>query len=275
MKKIALLIMAVILAGFVGCSGQAAAPKDTGEKVYTEAEMTARIMGTWSNVQYMDNLKTTKSPYKSICDVPWLDIRTENKETMLDEYLNFHEGGTGGTITAITPSTDKDRYAIKLKEYFEGSALGLKRTVIIDQKDSQKDSIVYTDKNNKEKYRFAKIGKTPELYANEVVLAGKYKDAKGNEYTFSKDEKAVWPTETFNYRIQLDFVGEPTFIRDDGSYYNADYFMKTDQNGVNASNFVYYYEIQGNQLSVFKAYEKEGTPLYEIKKSPDLVLTKE
>ena len=275
MKKIALIIIALMLAGFAGCGSQDAASKDAGGKAYTEAEMTARIMGTWSNAQYMDNLKSTKSPYRSICDVPWLDIRTENKETVLDEYLNFHEGGTGGTITAITPSTDENRYDVKLKEYFEGSALDLKRTVIVDPKDSKKDSIVYADKNNKEKYRFVKIGKTPELYANEVVLAGEYKDADGKEYTFTKSEKAVWPNETFQYRIQLDFVGEPTFLRGDGSYYNDDYFMKTDKSGVNASDFVYYYKVKGKQLSVFKAYEKEGTPLYVINKVPDLVLTKE
>ena len=275
MKKIALLIIAVMLAGLAGCGSQDAASKGTGEKAYTEAEMTARIMGTWSNVQYMDNLKSMKSPYRSACDVPWLDIRTDNKKTVLDEYLNFHEGGTGGTITAITPSADKDRYNMKLKEYFEGSALDLKRTVIIDPKDSKKDSIVYTDKNNKEKYRFARIGKTPELYANEIVLAGEYKDAEGKEYVFTKGEKAVWPNETFQYRIQLDFVGEPTFLRGDGTYYNDDYFMKTDKNGVNTSDFVYYYEVKGKQLSVFKAYEKKGTPLYVINKVPDLVLTKE
>jgi hypothetical protein len=215
------------------------------------------------------------SPYKSICDVPWLDIRTENKETMFDEYLNFHEGGTGGTITDITPAKENDRYVIKLKDYFEGSALDFKRTAVIEQNDLKKDSIIYTDQKNKQKYRFVKIGKSPELYANEVVLAGNYKDTKGWEYTFTKSEKAIWPNETFNYRIQLDFIGEPTFIRADGSSYNADYFMKTDKNGINASDFVYYYEVKGNQLSIFKAYEKKGTSLYEINRIPDLVLTKQ
>lgn len=276
MKKITLMIiMIVILIGSVGCSSQASVKKDLDKDALTETEVTAELLGTWSNVQYLNNLKSTKSPYKSICDVPWLDIRTENKKTMFDEYLNFHEGGTGGTITDITPTKDNERYVIKLKEYFEGSALDFKRSVIIKQGDSKNDSIIYTDQNSKEKYRFVKIGESPELYANEVVLAGKYKDVKGKEYTFTDNEEAVWPNETFNYRIQLDFIGEPIFIRADGSYYNADYFMKTDENGVNVSDFVYYYEVKGNQLSVFKAYEKKGTPLYEIKKVPDLVLTKE
>ena len=275
MRKVALLIIAVIILGLVGCSGKNTVKTNDSKDVYTKAEITSKLSGNWANEQYMNNLKLMKSPYKSICDVPWLNIHNEKNATMLDEYLNFHEGGTGGNITDITSSTDKNSYAIKVKDYFTGSALHFNRSIIITQNDSKINCIVYTDQQNKEKYRFLKIETSPEVYANEVVLAGKYKDTKGKEYTFTNSEKAIWPNETFNYRIQLDFIGEPTFIRPNGSFYNDDYFMKTDNRGVNVSNFVYYYKIKGNQLSVFKAYEKKGTPLYEIKAVPDLLLTKE
>lgn len=274
MKKIVLLVMVVVLVGFAGCSSQDGPKEENGKTVYTREEVTARLLGTWSNLEYMNNLELTKSPYSSVCEVPWIDIRMENKDTMFDEYLNFHEGGTGGRITDIVFSKEKSRYAIQLKDYSEGSALDLKRSVVIDQSDSAKDIIIYTDQQDKEKYSFVKIGQYPEFYANEVVLAGNYVDENGEEYSFTKRGEAIWPDENFYYQIQLDFLGGPTFIDKDGSYYEADYFFKTEEKGVNISNFVYHYEIKNDQLSIFKAYEKEETYIYEIKELPDLVLTK-
>lgn len=267
--------MLIFLMIMVGCKTNDMAENEIDEDNYAKEVVITKLLGTWSNVEYMKNLKITGSPYKSICDVPWINIRTEGNETMFDEYLNFHEGGTGGTITDITYSEDKSRYYINVKDYFDGSSLNFKRSIIIEKADSEKDSIIYTDQENKEKYRFNKIGKSPELYANEVILAGNYKDAKGEEYIFTTSGEAIWPNETFNYQIQLDFLGGPTFIRADGSYYNDDYFMITDESGLNLRDFVYYYQIKDEQLYLFKAEEKEGEFLYEIKDVPDLVLTKE
>jgi hypothetical protein len=275
MKKVLLFVMVVILMGFTGCISQNEIEEDTGKEVYTKTDIIMKILGTWSNVEYMNNLNLTKSPYNSIVEVPWIDIRMENTETVYDEYLNFHEGGTGGTITDIIFARDKNRYDIKLKEYVEGSALDFKRSLLIDENDSEQYSIIYTNLQDEEKFRFSKIGKSPELYANEVILAGKYKDEKGEEYTFTNNEEAFWPNETFNYRIQLDFIGQETFVQADGSYYNADYFIRTAENGVNVNDYVYYYEVKEDQLYIFKAYEKEGVPFYEIKEVPDLVLTKQ
>lgn len=274
MKKAILLVIVLVMFAFVACGSLDEGKEDAEITAYTKEEMVEKITGTWVNEEYKNNLNSTKSPYRSICELPWIDIRAENNEIFYDEYLNFHEGGTGGTITDIIFVSDENRYDIELKAYFENSLVELNPSILISENQGEGDRIIYRDQEGEIVHQFFKIGKSPQLYANEVILAGSYQDSDGNQYTFIKDGKALWPKESFDYQIQLDFMGPPTFADENGDVYEADYFMRVSEDGFSIEDSIYAYEIKGEELLIFKGYGEEGDPFYQINNTPDLVLTK-
>ncbi|MDX9889037.1 MAG: hypothetical protein RBS51_07260 [Anaerovoracaceae bacterium] len=275
MKKAILLVMVLVMFSFLACSSLEETKEDAEIGVYTKEEMVLKITGTWVNEEYKNNLTSTKSPYRSICELPWLEILADNNEIFYNEYLNFHEGGTGGTITDIVFDADNNRYDIELKSYFENSLIELQPSIIISENPGEGSSIIYTNQEGEIVHQFFQIDKSPALYANEVILAGSYKDSEGNQYTFTNDGKAIWPQESFDYQIQLDFIGQPTFADENGDFYEADYFMRVSKDGLAFEDSIYSYEIKGEQLLIFKGHGQEGLYLYQLNKNPDLVLTKQ
>ena len=274
MKKAILLVMVLVMFAFLARSSLEETKEDAEIKAYTKEEMVLKITGTWVNEEYKNNLNSTKSPYRSICELPWIEIGSENNEIFYNEYLNFHEGGTGGNITDIVFDADKNRYDIELKSYFENSLIELNPSILVSENQGEGNSIIYTNQEGEIVHQFFKIDKSPELYANEVILAGSYKDSKGNQYTFTNDGKAIWPKESFNYKIQLDFIGQPTFADENGDFYEADYFMRVSDDGFGFEDSIYSYEIKGEQLLIFKGHGQEEFTFYQLNKSPDLVLNR-
>jgi len=45
-----------------------------------------------------------------------------------------------------------------------------------------------------------------EQWLNRQVVVGEYRDSTGNKFTFSDSGFAYWPSRSFNYAVQTDFV---------------------------------------------------------------------
>jgi len=96
---------------------------------------------------------------------------------------------------------------------------------------------------------FVKLDVPLEQYANNVLLAGTYKDDKGRTFTFSKDGVALWPGKSFPYKLTLD-----------SSEAGCDYFQTEDRNEPGQRKR-YGFQWKGKELQLFKIVYDRDMPI--------------
>lgn len=117
-------------------------------------------------------------------------VRNQGSKISVQQILNFHEGGSEFSV-------NKDG-SLSVSEPGGADMSNLSVTVL-----DNSSFALGSDRYKPAKYIFVK--NAPDFVAG-VILAGKYRDARGREYEFGRDGWASFPERRFKYEIGLDHV---------------------------------------------------------------------
>ncbi len=227
--------------------------------IKSHPELLPQITGFWVNQEYINLLKTTKSPLKAAKTLGWypfLRISKENHNKFLWKSADFHQG-LEEEILDFVKLSQKNYYGITSNEkneiqwyfYIEKFpvTVGIK---CLNFKDGKAINFIKVNADN-----------IYEL-ANNLILSGVYQDDQEKKYVFNRQSKAIWPNDTFEYIINLD----PSF---DAVY---DSFTVLNNEGLVKTN--YSFEIKNNRLYLFRTFDSETSPALDREKEPFLKLEK-
>jgi len=219
-------------------------------------DILSELKGKWISEKYSKTLESQKNEKSVYPDVehPYLEISKNNNQYGLFCSESFHEG-YDGFIKNIKPTSKENCYEL----IFDDEQLA-NQLIYITKTNNIINRITYCEEN------YIRIHEEPEVYVNKIVLAGKYKDKKGNQYLFNDNQTARWTDKSFTYEIILDS------IQSNGNF--GLIFVKTEESKKDSveNNPLYYgFKINGNKLYIYKTKEIKGGQL-TILESPFLVL---
>jgi hypothetical protein len=194
-----------------------------------------RIKGSWVNEDYINRLKTTKSPIKAMKELngrsDYQILIVNGKYAWNSENNQCINSPFGEYIRDIISLPDNnyqllsDRGNDPEKLSFNINFNNPEITEITSQ----------TDGTN----FFLNKSRDLEGVANEIVLAGKYQDDRGQIYLFGTDEVARWPQQSFKYKLNV------------GPFYDLDWFVNNDDNEKRPD--YYAFEFKDGLLYLYKA----------------------
>jgi hypothetical protein len=167
----------------------------------TRTHTPMQIEGRWVNADYLTELQNYKSPKnaETITDIFYFDIMGD---TICITY-DLHTGNGINILENITYNSKDMCYTFR----FEGDTTTERITFIGN------DSIRWTGRISKfETLRsfntvFIKPIPSFEQLCNEKVIAGQYRDKKGDLYTFASNGEATWPNKTYMYEVCTSYYG--------------------------------------------------------------------
>jgi hypothetical protein len=181
-KLIAALIFATVVAS--GCK--------PSHEADPQAPWSRLKRGDYLRSDYMSSLCKSRSPLKtwqevSSGDDSGLDLVTISEDSgglSVSLGWNFHEGSG-----PVAPDQD-----------------GVLRvsSLALSVESPEGNEFVLSDGKSKTRFRF--VGDW-QRWANRVIIAGDYTDAKGQKYAFQPEGRALFPGKTFDYKVSLDEVG--------------------------------------------------------------------
>ena len=219
----------------------------------------------WLNCEYVETLKTTRSPMKAAQDIYYVSINFKKSDTNIEweQIYNFHEGlklpldgfkkMVDDSYMPVLNKSEVDYYSVKDDRLvFTGNPI-------------DKIEWNFKDKNTNpgelKNLKFVRAEPNVETFINRYAIAGKYKDEQGHIYTFSEEGKAVWPDKTFDYETGLDFI-----------LTKFDYFFNESEYEINKPVIVGF-EWINNKLHLFKGFDNEQTGGFLKENKPYLILT--
>ncbi len=231
------------------------------KNVDTIATLKAILNGDWVEPSYIDDIKKTKSPYKSkdaLSSIVELNI---NMSQMIGDSLeigspSIHEGISFYVffrpgILANSFQTSKIDYDNESNFYDLGYLISNKDTSVV---------IYHFDKNEKllGQSEFKKVPKNSQgalqYMVNKSLVAGKYstKDPSGKSITvqFTNDGLVIGMPEFKKYYVLTDFVAGPLNNLDEICF---DIQTKNQK--------CYAYEIKGDTINLYESIENEDYTL--------------
>jgi len=170
------------------------------------------VEGIWINETYLAALGALKSPHAAARKAAPLVIVirrdgraypivvTDFRTASLQAVLDVEPDGKPGAYRLVVGADDKPMSSSDVKYIrFQATrnAQGKFDRLRIAEPDFMKGKwAVYVALDQE---------LNPQL--NRLVIAGKYRDAKGEPWSFSEAGEAVWPGQTFNYELSLNDPG--------------------------------------------------------------------
>jgi hypothetical protein len=208
------------------------------------------IDGIWVPEKYVESLKATKNPF--IGSPESIEINMHEQRL---KWTNFHERYWRNIFDY---GINEGRHFLKISE--PESSNVVKEPVFFSL---DNEAMIFNERGivDQVNERFIKISVDLPKYANQQILAGKYKDKKGKLYEFTEDGKAVWPKLSFDYEVVLDPT-EANCPYINSSIKEADGHPKR-----------YGYKWDAEDLHIFEIVDGQGAPI-SCSKNAYLTLSK-
>ena len=211
------------------------------------------VEGIWINESYLSALAALKSPHAAARKTPpvVIAIRREGRaypivitdflKASLQAVLDIEPDGKPNAYRLVIGADDKPTSSNEVKYIrFEGvkNSQGKFDKLRISEPDFMKSK--WAD------YIPVAGELSPQL--NRLVIAGKYRDEKGQMWEFTESGEAVWPQQKFNYELSLNDPGA-----------NCDYLQpessakEPDNNSTEQDKKRYGYAWKAGKLSIFQA----------------------
>ena len=245
------MIVLVIAASFVPANAQTTpkpAPSARKDRVFLKD-----IEGIWINEAYLSALAALKSPHAAAKKTPPLVIAirregaaypiviTDFHKASLQAVLDIEPDGKPNAYRLVVAANDRPTSSNEVK-YIRFEAV----------KNGQgKFDRLHVAEPDFMKGRWADYvpisGElSPQL--NRFVIAGKYRDDRGQQWEFSESGDATWPQQKFNYELSLN---DPDASCD---YLQSEITAKEPQkNSVEQDKKRYGYAWKAGKLSIFQA----------------------
>jgi len=217
------------------------------------------VEGIWVNEGYLSVLSTLKSPHAAAKKTPPVVIAirregraypivvTDFRKASLQAVLDIEPDGRPGAYRLVVGADDKPMSSSEVKYIrFEAAknAQGKFDRLRVAEPDFMKGK--WAD------YVALAGGLTPQL--NRLVIAGKYRDEKGQSWTFSEAGEATWPEQKFNYEISLnDPAANCDYLQIESATKGNDSAKSADANKRGDDKIRYGYGWKGGKLSILPA----------------------
>ena len=171
----------------------------------------------WISKDYIETIQRTKAPIAATRDsAEWsipdgssrsralsFSIHQSDVESVYEfNPRNFHEGGSyrilrletnpqGGSERLVIERFNRDIDYVPMRLNF-GTSGNLESIGASNVWSGEPEQL------------YIRLGDSVEAHVNRLVLAGRYKDSKGREYSFSDSGDAEWPGLMFRYEVSLD-----------------------------------------------------------------------
>lgn len=218
---------------------------------------TKNIQGTWTREEYLESVRTTRSPF---AESPESVIIEDEKLT----WTNYHEG-SWRRIVLIEKSKSPGPYQFLLGGWeVESSDTDLAELSFTPVKDryGKVEALIFHDDTIIEymEERFVKIPMPLERWVAQTVVVGSYADEDGNNYTFDESGVALWPGQSFSYKVVVD-----SFMA------SCDYFLvDNDKNPMNTRT--YGFKWSDGKLELFNTKDEDSG--LSCEEQPFAVLTR-
>ncbi len=181
-----------------------------------------RFKGTWIFKDYLQELRSTKSPLKAFehqgqDGTISFQILNSRGSYLWSINTRFHEGWTRGIIEDIKPTSHANVYEVILDTTSSNpyallprEEIGRRFLEIIRQNGNDVREIKWRERPS-EVFVKADSPLKVDGWVNAAVIAGKYSDHEGRKYIFTSSSEAKWPERSFRYEVLTDFteVDEP------------------------------------------------------------------
>ncbi len=205
------------------------------------------IEGIWINEAYLSVLAAVKSPHAAAKKTPPLVIAvrregrsypivvTDFNKASLQAVLDIEPDGKPGAYRLVVGAEDKPMSSKDVKYIrLEGAkdAQGKFDRLRIAEPDFMKGKWA----------NYVPLSGELSPRLNRFVIAGDYRDEKGQTWTFTESGEARWPEQKFNYELSLNDPGA-----------NCDYLQSESASASEADKKRYGYGWKGGKLSIFGA----------------------
>jgi hypothetical protein len=221
----------------------------------------ANLTGVWISKDYIETIQRTKAPIAAAREsAVWSGPNSSLKFHALSFSIlrsgvesvyefsptNFHEGASYRILRVETnPQGGSDRLVI---ERFNRGDIDYVPMRFNFGAGGNLESIAASNVwGGEPEQLYVRLEDTVEAHVNRLVLAGRYKDSKGKEYSFSDSGDAHWPGLMFRYEVSLD-VSEA----------GCEYFGHDDPNGVGGRKR-YGYRWSGEILELYSIFYTDSS----------------
>lgn len=203
-KLLTCVLLAVLSAAQLACDSRATQPTPGIQQ----------LEGHWVRKKYLDSLAATRSQFAEDAE----SVSVYAKDMQLT-WANYHEGywakilgveqaAEGPVVLMAPPETEPSAAVPPLQIPVRAIKDGAGTIVAVEFLD--KSLVAHPHET------FVWLNIPLQKHANKQLLAGRYRDQKGNPYTFSDEGVATWPDRTFAYELPLDpMQAECDYIRTD------------------------------------------------------------
>ena len=259
------IIAALLLAALaVPASAQTTPPSQTTPPAQTPSVRKDRVFlkdveGIWINETYLSVLAALKSPHAAAKKTPpvVIAIRREGRaypivitdfhKASLQAVLDLEPDGKPGAYRLVVGADDKPMSSNEVKYIrFEAAknAQGKFERLRIAEPDFMKGKWA----------EYVPIAGELSPQLNRFVIAGNYRDEKGQTWNFSESGEATWPGQKFNYELSLNDPGANCdYLQGESADKGVDSGKgANDKKGVDDKKR-YGYGWKGGKLSIFTA----------------------
>ena len=212
-RFIAVLLLAVLaVPALAQTTSPAQTPPAQGPSVRKDRVFLKDVEGIWINESYLSVLAALKSPHAAARKTPpvVIAIRREGRaypivitdfhKASLQAVLDLEPDGKPGAYRLVVGADDKPTSSSEVKYIrFEAAknAQGKFERLRIAEPDFMKGK--WAD--------YVPIAGELSPQLNRFVIAGNYRDEKGQTWNFSESGEATWPGQKFNYELSLNDPG--------------------------------------------------------------------
>ena len=173
-----------------------------GQRTAIPRFQVADFTGEWVVKDYIEEVRRTREPHQAWSPELWALSFSVVKAGPQAKYdfnaTTLNEGGLSGTISRLEPAERSD--VLRLVIAGQEDYLLLR----IESGDKHPVETVRVEDSRGSSALFVRLPTTLEQYVNRLVIAGRYRDVSGEEYSFDEAGEARWPGKTFHYEVSLN-----------------------------------------------------------------------
>lgn len=211
--------------------------------------------GEWLSKEYIAKLKATKSPQISVEGIVEDSFSIKKTDTgyVMAVIYNFHEGGEDFIIKGLKAVAAKKGVYELVVDMPAGITEKNSQFIFFKKDGADEIQWNYESNHKKNKNTFIRVEPSVSLFVNRILLAGEYKDERGNSFIFTESGVAKWPDKQFRYETLLDYIGSPA---------SCDLLMEIDQQGRYSNPAVLYrFAWQQGNLLIYRVDNTGENPV--------------
>jgi hypothetical protein len=168
------------------------------------------LQGTWIARDYLERLRNLRAPHATARQATGIAVRIDQDAHTWPILITNFQKAILNFIIDVQPDAKPGSYRLAVAKEDRAGLSSTELTYIYfrGERDAngafQTLSIAEPNFAKKRFLTYLRLTEPLETFVNRAVLAGKYRDAEGQNYEFTEGGEAILPDRTFQYEVSLD-----------------------------------------------------------------------